>query len=142
MSDAFLGEIRLVGFNFAPYGWAMCDGQNLPINQNAALFAVLSNTYGGDGIANFALPNLQGRTAVGQGAGPGLTARKLGDSKGEAAVTLDVTQLPGHTHPLQAVDTAANSNIPASQMIADTDAALTIYATTSSGKTLNAATIT
>ncbi len=93
MSDPFLGEIRIFSFNFPPKGWALCDGQLLPINQNQALFAILGTTYGGDGRTNFALPNLQGRVPV--HTGNGIT---LGLSAGEQAHTLSLQELPAHTH--------------------------------------------
>jgi microcystin-dependent protein len=93
MSTPFLGEIKIVSFNFAPRGWALCNGQLLPINQNQALFAVFGTTYGGDGRVTFGLPNLQGRTPFHQG--PGFA---LGQQAGEQAVTLNISQIPAHTH--------------------------------------------
>ncbi|MBB2483635.1 phage tail protein [Mitsuaria sp. WAJ17] len=99
MSEPFLGEIRMVGFNYAPVGWAPCDGRLLPIAQNSALFALLGTTYGGDGVANFALPDLRGRAAVGMGNGPGLTPIVQGQRSGNESVTLTNGQLPQHTHP-------------------------------------------
>ena len=98
MSSPFLAEIRIVGFNFAPVGWAFCNGQLMPISQNTALFSLLGTQYGGDGKSTFALPNFQGSGALGQGTGPGLTPRTLGEIGGEAAVSLSVQQMPGHTH--------------------------------------------
>ena len=100
MSDQFLGEIRAFPFNFAPTGWALCNGQLLPINQNTALFSLLGTTYGGNGTTNFALPNLQGLAPlhVGGSPGAGLTARTLGETGGAETVTLATTQLPAHTH--------------------------------------------
>jgi len=102
MSDPFLAEIRIVGFTFAPYGWAFCDGQLLPVQQNPALFALIGNLYGGDGRTNFALPNLQGRAPLHPGAGPGLTPRQLAQASGDETVTLSDANLPGHTHQLMA----------------------------------------
>jgi microcystin-dependent protein len=99
MSDVFLGEIRIFGFNFAPQGWALCNGQLLPISQNTALFSLLGVQYGGNGQSTFALPNLQGQVAMGQGSGAGLTARINGESAGLGNVTLANTQIPVHTHP-------------------------------------------
>jgi microcystin-dependent protein len=93
MSTPFLSEIKIVSFNFAPKGWALCNGQLLPINQNQALFALLGTTYGGDGRVNFALPNLQGRIPIHQGAG-----QVLGQSAGETAHTLNISELPAHNH--------------------------------------------
>jgi microcystin-dependent protein len=108
MTDQFVGEIRVVGFNFAPQGWALCNGQILPINQNTALFSLLGTQYGGDGRTTFALPNLQNNTPVDQGNGPGLTPRPIGESGGEAQVTLTSAQIPSHNHPAQAVAAPGN----------------------------------
>ncbi|HWI64815.1 MAG TPA: tail fiber protein [Symbiobacteriaceae bacterium] len=99
--DPFIGEIRIFAGNFAPYGWALCNGQLLPIQQNTALFALLGVTYGGDGKTNFALPNLQGRAPMHEGQGPGLTNRTLGESDGSQYVTLIQTEMPNHTHTAQ-----------------------------------------
>jgi microcystin-dependent protein len=93
MAEPFLAEIRVFSFNFAPKGWAMCNGQVMPINQNQALFSLLGTTYGGDGIATFALPNLQGRMPVHVGNGI-----ILGQSSGEATHTLTTSEMPAHTH--------------------------------------------
>ena len=98
MSDPFLGEIRMVGFNFAPTGWAMCAGSLMSISQNNALFALLGTTYGGNGTSTFALPDLQGRSPVGAGNGLGLSPIVLGETAGVANVTLNNTQMPTHTH--------------------------------------------
>jgi microcystin-dependent protein len=102
MSDQFVAEIRIFPFNFAPKGWAFCDGQLLPISQNTALFSLLGTTYGGDGKSNFALPNLQGSTPMQQGQGPGLSLRDLGETGGEQSVTLLQTEMPAHTHNVNA----------------------------------------
>src|SRR5260370_1263480 len=99
--DPFVGEIRQFGFNFAPTGWAMCNGQLLPISQNTALFSILGTTYGGDGKSTFALPNLQGCVPMGAGAGPGLSPRDLGETGGPEAGTLLAHEMPGPTHPAQ-----------------------------------------
>ncbi len=98
MTDQFIGEIRMFGGNFAPTGWAMCDGQLIPLAQNTALFSLLGTQYGGNGTSNFALPNLQGVSPIGPGAGPGLTPRTVGESGGSEAVTLTPEQLPAHAH--------------------------------------------
>jgi len=98
MADPFVAEIRIVGFNFAPKGWAFCNGQIMPISQNTALFSLLGTTYGGDGKSNFALPNMQGCAPLQQGQGPGLSLRDLGESGGEANVTLLQTEIPSHSH--------------------------------------------
>jgi microcystin-dependent protein len=99
MSEPFIGEIRPFGFNFAPVGWAQCNGQLLPIAQNTALFSILGTTYGGDGRTTFALPNLQGIVAMGAGQGPGLSLRDLGETGGSETVTLTTQQIPPHNHP-------------------------------------------
>ena len=101
MSDPFIGEIRLFTGNFAPTGWALCNGQLLPIAQNTALFSILGTTYGGDGRTNFALPNLQARMPLGAGNGPGLTPRSLGEADGKATHTLSTAETPQHTHAVQ-----------------------------------------
>lgn len=93
MSEPFLAEIRMVGFNFPPRGWAQCDGQILPINQNQSLFSLLGTTYGGDGRTTFALPDLRSRTPIHEGAG-----RNLGSKAGQERVTLTVGQIPSHNH--------------------------------------------
>jgi microcystin-dependent protein len=98
MSDQYLGEIRVFGFNFAPQGWAMCNGQLMSITQNTALFSLIGTYYGGDGISTFALPNLQSRVAIHQGQGPGLTPYVLGEAAGTEAVTLNAQQMPQHNH--------------------------------------------
>ena len=102
MADPFVAEIRIFPFNFAPRGWAFCNGQLLPLSQNTALFSLLGTTYGGDGRSNFALPNLQGNFAMHPGQGPGLSLRDLGETGGSAGVTLLPGQVPAHTHQLMA----------------------------------------
>lgn len=107
MSEPFLAEIRMVSFAFAPRGWALCNGQLLPINQNQALFALLGTTYGGNGQTSFALPNLQGRTPVHDGGG-----LVLGTTGGQQAVTLSPAELPAHAHALAATADVASSTAP------------------------------
>jgi microcystin-dependent protein len=107
MAEPFLSEIRIMSFNFAPKGWALCNGQLLPINQNQALFSLLGTTYGGNGQTNFGLPNLQGRTPIHVGQG-----NVLGQQAGEAAHTLLIGELPTHTHVLSASSQAANASPP------------------------------
>lgn len=97
-TDQFVGEVRIFAGNFAPRGWAKCEGQLLPISQNTALFSLLGTTYGGDGRTNFALPDLRERVAIAPGQGPGLSLRDLGETGGQAAVTLLPANLPSHTH--------------------------------------------
>lgn len=106
MSNPFVAEIRLFGFNFAPQGWALCNGQIMPISQNTALFALLGTTYGGDGRSTFALPNLQGQVVVGQGQGPGLSLYDLGQTGGEVSHTLLVAEMPAHDHVIGVSSTA------------------------------------
>src|SRR5262249_14339105 len=98
MSDQWVGEIRMFGGNFAPAGWALCNGQLLPISQNTALFSLLGTQFGGDGKSTFALPNLQGRNPIDQGGGPGLSVRSMGELGGAEAVTLLQSELPAHAH--------------------------------------------
>jgi microcystin-dependent protein len=100
MADNFLAEIRVFPFNFAPVGWASCNGQILPISQNTALFSLLGTYYGGDGKSNFALPNLQGSIPVAYGQGVGLSPYSIGESGGEPTVSLLLSQMPAHTHSL------------------------------------------
>jgi microcystin-dependent protein len=119
MSDQFLGEIRAVGFNFAPTGWALCNGQLLPILQNTALFSLLGTFYGGDGRTTFALPDLQSRTPIDQGIGPGLSNRDLGATGGVTQVTLLTGQSPVHSHPAQAVAAAGNRVGPGGTLTAE-----------------------
>ena len=96
--EPFVAQILLCGFNFAPKGWATCDGQLMPISQNTALFSLLGTFYGGDGKSTFALPNLQGQAAVGQGQGAGLSEYFIGEPTGSSTFTLQTNQLPSHTH--------------------------------------------
>jgi microcystin-dependent protein len=107
--DPFVGEIRIFGFNFAPRGWATCDGQLLPISQNTALFSLLGTQFGGNGQSTFALPNLQGSAPIDQGQGPGLTPRDMGETGGVSSVTLNSTQIPSHTHTMGALNGATGS---------------------------------
>jgi microcystin-dependent protein len=100
--DPFVAEIRIFPFNFAPKGWAWCNGQLLPLSQNTALFSLLGTTYGGDGKSNFALPNLQGSSPMHQGQGPGLSDRFLGESAGEDYVTLNQSEMAMHVHQMKA----------------------------------------
>lgn len=113
MADPFVAEIRIFPFNFAPKGWAWCDGQLLPISQNTALFSLLGTTYGGNGKSNFALPDLQGRAPMHPGQGPGLSLHDLGEQNGQETVELLDSELPAHSHALGsggAADKAAPAN--------------------------------
>lgn len=114
MADPFVAEIRIYPFNFAPKGWAFCDGQLLPISQNTALFSLLGTTYGGDGKSNFALPNMQGNAPMAPGQGPGLSLHDLGETGGSETVTLLQSEIPQHPHTVESVagNFAANTNVP------------------------------
>jgi len=120
MSNPFLAEIRIFGGNFAPKGWALCDGQLLVISQNTALFSLLGTTYGGDGKSSFALPNLQGCAPMQAGQGPGLSLRDLGETGGEQTVTLLQTEMPSHSHTVQCDSSNGGSlNAPVNNTWAD-----------------------
>jgi len=110
MSEPFLSEIKLVSFNFAPKGWALCNGQFLPINQNQALFSLLGTTYGGNGQTTFALPNLRGRVPIHEGSG-----HTLGEAAGSTSVTINIQQLPQHNHLLTANMAVVDANTNATQ---------------------------
>lgn len=114
MSEPFIAEIRIFAGNFAPRGWAFCDGQLLPVSQNTALFSLIGTTYGGDGRTTTALPNLQGRAPMHPGRGPGLTDRRLGQRGGVTEVTLTEAQMPNHTHQMYGSGRPANNDDPAS----------------------------
>lgn len=116
--EPLLGMIVLFGGNFAPKNWALCNGQLLSIAQNTALFSILGTTYGGDGITTFALPDLRGRVPMHAGNGPGLTPRELGESVGVEHVTLLVSNMPAHTHPLVVATEAPDEDIPAGLALA------------------------
>ena len=126
MADSFVAEIRMFGFNFAPLGWAFCNGQVLPISQNTALFSLLGTNFGGNGQNTFALPNLQSSFAIGQGQGPGLTLRNVGETGGSATVTLQTAEIPAHSHGLMA-DAGANSNFPMGANLATTANGAAVY---------------
>src|SRR5215212_8888490 len=106
MAEPFLSEVRIMSFVFAPKGWALCNGQLLPINQNQPLFSLLGTTFGGDGRVNFALPDARGNTPIGVGSG-----HTLGERGGSQAVTLSTSQIPGHTHVVNASKTDADINL-------------------------------
>jgi microcystin-dependent protein len=113
MAEPFLSEIRMMSFGFPPKGWALCDGQLLPINQNQALFSLLGTTYGGDGRVNFGLPNLQGRVPIHTG-----NSHTLGERAGEQAHTLSISEIPTHTHVMQASPTDGDQIIAANNYLA------------------------
>jgi len=113
MADPFVAEIRIFPFNFAPKGWAWCDGQLLPLSQNTALFSLLGTTYGGNGKSNFALPDLQGRAPMHPGQGPGLSLHDLGETGGSETVSLLESEIPAHSHAMRAnVLDPADTNVP------------------------------
>jgi microcystin-dependent protein len=130
MSEPFLSEIKLVSFNFPPKGWALCNGQFLPINQNQALFALLGTTYGGNGQTTFALPNLRGRVPIHMGNG-----HTLGEAAGSTSVTVNIQQLPTHTHAMMGSGTAGDTASPSNTVLASTPAL--IYGPPVSLTTLN-----
>lgn len=132
--DPFIGEIKLVPYNFAPQGWALCQGQILPIAQNTALFSLLGTTYGGNGQTTFALPDLQGRAIIHTGQGPGLSPVDLGEESGVESVTLLTNQMPAHTHAFQvqsgnATDLGSSGNFVAKS----TGSVGSIYGTSAGG---------
>jgi microcystin-dependent protein len=149
-TSPFLSEIDLFAFNFAPHGWAQCNGQLLPINQNQALFALLGTTYGGNGITTFALPDLRGRAALGFGQGPGLSSHALGESTGAESITLTVSQLAAHSHtvsPSAITATARGRNAPGNQQtpvnaVPAIDAASTVLMYATATPTANAGALT
>lgn len=120
MSAPFVAEIRILACNFAPKGWAMCNGQILPISQNTALFSLLGTFYGGDGKSTFALPNLQGSAPMHQGDGPGLSQHFLGEQSGVQHVTLITTEMPAHTHTVGCDSGTGSNSVPTSGMWAAT----------------------
>ena len=133
MSEQFLSEIRIVSFNFAPKGWAQCNGQLLPINQNPALFSLLGTTYGGDGRVNFALPNLQGRVPIHSGVG-----YTLGEISGQENHTVIMSEMPNHVHPVSASNATPNQGLPTGNMWASASGA---YSSASPDSSMNPASI-
>ena len=128
MADPFVAEIRIFPFNFAPRGWAWCDGQLLPLSQNTALFSLLGTTYGGNGMSNFALPDLQGRAPMHPGQGPGLSLHDLGETGGSETVTLLESETPAHSHTIRDHDLdLAELNAPSSNRVLAQSANGTIY---------------
>jgi microcystin-dependent protein len=125
--DPFVAEIRIFPFNFAPKGWAFCDGQILPISQNTALFSLLGTTYGGNGKSTFALPNMQGSVPMHPGQGPGLSLHDLGETGGSETVTLLQTEIPVHQHSMMASNADSNSQSPGSQLFAGGVGGISFY---------------
>ena len=118
MADPFLSEIRVFAFNFVPQGWATCDGQILEINQNQALYSLLGTIYGGNGSSTFGLPNLNGRVPVAMNGAAGTVTGAQGSTGGEAAHVLQTSEVPVHTHAVNASSTAANQSLPAAHVLA------------------------
>lgn len=118
MADPFVAEIRIFPFNFAPKGWAWCDGQLMPLSQNTALFSLLGTTYGGNGKSNFALPDLQGRAPMHPGQGPGLSLHDLGETGGSETVTLLESEIPSHAHALRGNNSLADTPLPSGNTLA------------------------
>lgn len=136
MSNPFLGEIRLLPFNFAPRGWMTCSGQLVSIAQNDALFALIGTIYGGDGQTTFALPDLRGRLPIHQGQGPGLSNYVIGQAAGSESVTLVSSQLPSHTHTLIATTAGATSLTPGNALLPGAVSGDTFYVNTTAGNTM------
>jgi microcystin-dependent protein len=136
LAEPFLSEIRIMSFGFAPQGWALCNGQLLPINQNQALFSLLGTTYGGDGRVNFALPDLRGRVPTHTGG----MGHFLGERGGEAAHTLTIAEIPQHVHVASAANTPATTNIPTNALMV-AQSGFQIYHTPTNLNTLNTGTI-
>lgn len=119
-SEPFIGQIAVVAFNYAPQGWAKCEGQLMSIQQNQALFALLGTTYGGDGMTTFRLPDLRGRVPMGDGTGSGLTPRVLGEMSGSETNTLTIAQMPMHSHSVNASTVDGDQNLPTGNIPANT----------------------
>lgn len=137
MSEPFVGQIIAVGFNFAPIGWALCNGQSVSISEYSALYALIGTTYGGNGQTTFNLPNLQGRAAINQGQAPGLSSYTLGQAAGTESVTLTTNQMPQHTHAVMGTSVAATSAIPTTNsLLGSTSANVDVYATMANPVTL------
>ena len=130
MADPFVAEIRIFPFNFAPKGWAFCDGQLMPISQNTALFSLLGTTYGGDGKSTFALPDLQGRAPMQPRQGPGLSLHDLGEEGGSDSVTLLTSEIPVHTHALEASGQPGEDASPGAEALGRTVGAQLYQSTT------------
>ena len=133
MADPFVAEIRIFPFNFAPIGWAFCNGQILPISQNTALFSLLGTTYGGNGQSTFALPNLQGDVPLHPGQGPGLSLYDLGQSGGSETVTLLESEIPAHAHQLNCVNGDGDQAVPTNNTWGATPSGANPYITPSNG---------
>ena len=141
MSEPFLGEIRIFGFNFAPRGYALCDGQILPINQNQSLYSLLGTTYGGDGRTTFALPDLRGRAAAHVGTAPGGTTKQLGSKSGAETVALTMGEMPSHNHAVSADASIATTSNPTGARYAQTSTPIDHAPDPGNAVAMNAATV-
>jgi microcystin-dependent protein len=141
MSMPFIGEIRNFGFNFAPTGWAQCNGQLLPIYSNSALFSLLGTMYGGNGMTNFALPDLRGRVPIGVGSGPGLSTRVQGEWAGDETTTLATNNLPAHSHALNAKVGIGNQATPSGHLLAASDQRNSQFTSASADTTMAATSV-
>lgn len=139
MADPFVAEIRIFPFNFAPKGWAWCDGQLLPLSQNTALFSLLGTTYGGNGKSNFALPDLQGRAPMHPGQGPGLSLHDLGETGGSEYVTLLESEIPSHSHALRASNEDGTQGTLTEGITLATSVGGTLYQTTTNANLVSMA---
>ncbi|HJQ26448.1 MAG TPA: phage tail protein [Blastocatellia bacterium] len=135
--DPFVAEIRIFPFNFAPKGWAFCDGQILPLSQNTALFSLLGTTYGGDGKSNFALPNMQGNAPMHPGQGPGLSLHDLGETGGSDTVSLLESEIPSHSHAWNASNSDGTDQTPVNELLAGGVGGISMYADPATVITLN-----
>lgn len=135
MSDPFVGEIHMFAGNFAPRGYAFCEGQLIQISQNVELFSLLGTIYGGDGYTTFALPDMRGRIPLHAGSGPGLSYRTLGQMGGAESVTIDTNHMASHTHKLQAANTTPNQSAPEGKVLSQTTPK--VYATTTPTADMN-----
>lgn len=142
MSEPFLAEVRIVGFNFAPRGWAFCDGQILPINQNQSLYSLLGTTYGGDGKTSFALPDLRGRVPIHVGRSNGGADHRLGQKSGEETHTLSAAEMPQHNHVLQASADAASARTAGGHVFANADISAYRAPANAAAQSMNAGTLT
>lgn len=141
MSEPYIGEIRMFAGNFAPRGWAFCDGQLLAISANDALFSLLGTIYGGDGRTTFGLPDMRGRIPLHQGTGPGLSSRTLGSRGGEENVTLTTNQIPSHTHDARASSAAGTTADPTGQLQAGNASVRAFRSTSSTNASFAAASV-